>query len=678
MTTADDLSIKNFYVAPNINLEGKAGELIRQLKKYCLETDVVKVNPLYVISTALGEIETDKIEVNEEGAVAILIPGYKIVLVNIELGDEAFENFCEDFIEDLGYRSEKYGYKNKIGRPRQWKSKNIISISYSSDINWSSYKLEDPYDKRIGELLISLLIGSINDINRVGITEPKDIIQKVRRNIVLFDCDQTRFLYSEDFKQRLISIQGLSGTGKTELLLNRLKDIYTKYPESKIFFTCHNKVLANDLKKRIPNFFNFMRVDKQIDWNTRLWVDRAWGNQGDSNSGLYSYICSFYKIPFLPWSRYVDYEYIFAEALKAIDAIPKDQFKYAFDYIFIDEQQDFPPVFFDLCERITREKVFAAGDVFQNIFFNYSDSQRKFDIVLNRCYRTDPRTLMFAHAIGMALFEKEKLNFFPQEGWEALGYSYELANAEKKVIHLSREPVKRFQDLEEDFESMILIRREITSDTIVSVLQKIKQEYPAVQPDDIAIIGLDDNEFVFNLFDQINFDIESKLGWEVNRAHESKEQLAGTVYLTNPNNVKGLEFPFVICFTKKIVRNRKSRNILYTMLTRSFIQSYLIVESDLTFAEQSEGLRLINNSGYIETVEPTAEEMVQISDQLTHIAKNLHKSASEIISEIFDELEIFDSEKRKRILSALMNYSTVELLNEDKVRQAVKTMEPLF
>ena len=32
------------------------------------------------------------------------------------------------------------------------------------------------------------------------------------------------------------------------------------------------------------------------------------------------------------------------------------------------ERQDFPKVFFDLCEKIARNKVYIAGDIFQDIF----------------------------------------------------------------------------------------------------------------------------------------------------------------------------------------------------------------------------------------------------------------------------------------------------------------------
>ncbi len=37
------------------------------------------------------------------------------------------------------------------------------------------------------------------------------------------------------------------------------------------------------------------------------------------------------------------------------------------------------------------------------------------DFLLNKCYRTDPKTLMFSHAIGMGLFEKPYLRWLTDQ-----------------------------------------------------------------------------------------------------------------------------------------------------------------------------------------------------------------------------------------------------------------------
>ena len=278
----------------------KNTNIVEEFNSYLLQED--STTQIYIITAPLGGKYTYKYE---ENVLVILIPKHKIIFLNLsEEKKTDFENYYDDFIEDLASISDKYEYKEYIGRPRDWK-KNNTGEANLEDFSKSSLKefltcfeLKDSKEQRIGEYLISLLIGSINDIQQKGIEVPETLLEKVKKNIVLFDGDQTRFIYRE-FSNKTVTIQGLSGTGKTELLLHKLKDIYLKEKNSKIFFTCHSVALANTLKERVPSFFNFMKVDEQIEWEKRLWVSRAWGSQKDINSGLYSYICNFYNIPFL-------------------------------------------------------------------------------------------------------------------------------------------------------------------------------------------------------------------------------------------------------------------------------------------------------------------------------------------------------------------------------------------
>ncbi|EKA2015785.1 description family protein, partial [Salmonella enterica] len=60
---------------------------------------------------------------------------------------------------------------------------------------------------------------------------------------------------------------------------------------------------------------------------------------------------------------------------------------------------------------VTSKKLYVAGDVFQNIFMPISDNVNRADIVLKKCYRTDPKNLMFSHALGMGLYEEPVLRW---------------------------------------------------------------------------------------------------------------------------------------------------------------------------------------------------------------------------------------------------------------------------
>ena len=361
-------------------------------------------NSIYVINKPLGE---KKYVYSYEKAMVILVPKHKIIFLNYGKNADAFKDYVEDFLDDTGHISDKYDYLKVLGRPRSWRKEFVELVDYSEICDESiedflkKYRLETKEKERKGEFLISLLTGSINDVERIGIDYPDSILEKIKRKIVLFDGDQTRFIYDEPKKNK-ITIQGLAGTGKTELLLHKIKELYVKNEDIKIVFTCHNKILAENLKERIPAFFDFMKVEEQIKWEEKLWVMSSWGSKGDKNSGVYSYICDYYNIPFERFSYNTTFDSICSRALDNLRKL--DKFAPCFDYVLIDESQDFTESFFALCTLVTKGCVYVAGDIFQNVFERTDVSVVNPDFLLNKCYRTDPKTLMCAHAIGMGLF----------------------------------------------------------------------------------------------------------------------------------------------------------------------------------------------------------------------------------------------------------------------------------
>lgn len=627
-----------------------------------------KDNPnkqIYLITSPLG---SDYSYDYEDRALVILSPKHKIIFLNLNSSTKQnFENYYEDFIEDVGFISDKFDYKKVIGRPKEWKKELTITFDDCDSICikdiFSQTNIEDVNTQRKLELLISLLIGSVNDVKNIKIEEPKTLLQKVKNRIILFDGEQTRFIY-QDIKNKNIFIQGLSGSGKTELLLHKLKEIYTTKDNVKVFFTCHNIALSNTIRNRIPGFFNFMKVEKQIEWNKKLWVDRAWGSQKDKNSGLYSYICDFYDIPFYSFSRYRNYEFIFSKALDYINTIEDINFKHAFDYILIDERQDFPDIFFKLCEKITKEKVYIAGDIFQDIFENNIKKKvENVDFILNRCYRTDSKTLMFSQAIGMGLFENQKLNWLEKEEWEACGYKFE--KFDNKEIHLSREPVRRFDDLNLDYDS-VEIGKFNGTDSVIDIIKRLKKDDDTLEPDDIAIIMLDDDNDAYDRINRIALKITEQMKWNVNKGHESKQKIKDTIFLSNKNNVKGLEFSFAICIGQKIKNDPAYRNTIYTMMTRSFIKSFLLFIDNSGLDVQKQGLDVINEKKYIKTTEPTDEEKNKIKRTIIKYQKDLNISYDQFLASIFNEYKI-GSKERKQLSLMISSTSLRNSFERDKI-----------
>ncbi|ECP9859865.1 DNA helicase, partial [Salmonella enterica] len=164
----------------------------------------------------------------------------------------------------------------------------------------------------------------------------------------------------------------------------------------------------------------FMRVEKQIEWGTKLFCFNSWGLTKEPFSGMYRYICHYYEIPFGGFGN-GDFDALCKKAIADINNSGRAD-KKALDYVFIDESQDFPQSFIDLCEMVTSKKLYVAGDVFQNIFMPISDNVNRADIVLKKCYRTDPKNLMFSHALGMGLYEEPVLRWLKEPEWDSCGY----------------------------------------------------------------------------------------------------------------------------------------------------------------------------------------------------------------------------------------------------------------
>lgn len=638
---------------------------------------------VYVVDKPLGERKYSY-EYNE--AVVVLIPKYKILFIDfneeVEELDEydEFQDYYQDFIEDLGYISNKYDYKKILGRPRVWKEKYFTQISYKNIKNKDiqkvieEHRLNNKEEERNGEFIISLLTGSINDVDRIGKGYPELLLDKIKRKIILFDGDQTKFIYQEPDRKR-ITIQGLAGTGKTELLLHKLKDLYIKDGNTKIVFTCHNRILAESLKVRIPEFFNFMKVEEQIKWNERLWAINGWGSGNDMNSGLYSYICNYYHIPFERYSYNSTFEDVCRRALENILKI--ENFSPCFDYILIDESQDFTESFFRLCEKVTKNTVYVAGDIFQNVFDEQIVSNVTPDFLLNKCYRTDSKTLMFAHALGMGLFEK-KLRWLTDEEWEACGYIIE---KDRGNYNLSRKPLRRFEDLnEKGIESIKLISadQEEYIDKIISILDEIVQNNPTVKPEDIGIIFLENINVNYQLSNKLEILINRKFGWTVNIGYETKKKVENTLFISNRNNVKGLEFPFVICITQsKLRRDLQQRNSIYMMLTRSFITTYFILPktNGAIIEDLQKGINEINNTGYLVIEEPSIEEKEQLRNAIINKYK-INQSHYDYVEEIMDEINIA-KEKREKLHKMIEILSRDEF-DRDKIRELIQVNSTLI
>lgn len=575
---------------------------------------------VYLLDKILGV--KNKLNYDIKDVVYVAIPNYPILLIfDDDYREEQIEDHLDDLKEDIGQLSVKYEYNYILDRPRKWNEEWFQFYSWNN-FDFQNFiqnnKIKKLDDKRKIELLISLITGSINDIEKIGKDLPETLLDKVKKQIMLLDGKQSHFIYDRELKNQIF-IQGMAGTGKTELLMRKIKELYVGEENSRIAFTCHNKVLATEMKQRIEKFFNFMKVEEQIDWDNRLKVFHSWGSKYGEKAGMYSYICENYNIPYLNYKEAGTFDNACKYAINSLKELAS--IESIFDYIFIDESQDFDQSFFELCKLVCKNTVYIAGDIFQSIFDETKESDLKADYMLDKCYRTDPRTLMFAHSIGMGLFEEPPLNWLRDEEWKACGYKV-LRNYSS--FKLTREPLRRFNDVQSM--NSIIVQSSCSDELHKMVLDNIKQlkaDNCTIKPEDLGIIIICNN---YNSMIQFSYQLKNnlllELEWNSTIGVETKYKESNSVYISNENNVKGLEFPFTISILLTDVGNSiKLRNSLYMSLTRSFITSYLIMNRDTVNQNfiniYEHASKEIIENGFLNLKEPTTEQIKNMKYKIT-------------------------------------------------------------
>lgn len=575
---------------------------------------------VYLLDKILGV--KNKLNYDIKDVVYVAIPNYPILLIfDDDYREEQIKDHLDDLKEDIGQLSVKYEYNYILDRPRKWNEEWFQFYSWNN-FDFKNFiqnnKIKKLDDKRKIELLISLITGSINDIEKIGKDLPETLLDKVKKQIMLLDGKQSHFIYDRELKNQIF-IQGMAGTGKTELLMRKIKELYVGEENSRIAFTCHNKVLATEMKQRIEKFFNFMKVEEQIDWDNRLKVFHSWGSKYGEKAGMYSYICENYHIPYLNFKEAGTFDNACKYAINSLKELAN--IESIFDYIFIDESQDFDQSFFELCKLVCKNTVYIAGGIFQSIFDETEESDLKADYMLDKCYRTDPRTLMFAHSIGMGLFEEPPLNWLRDEEWKACGYK---VLRESSSFKLTREPLRRFNDVQSV--NSIIVQSSCSDELHKMVLDNIKQlkaDNCTIKPGDLGIIIICNNYNSMIQFSyKLKYDLLFELEWNSTIGVETKYKESNSVYISNENNVKGLEFPFTISLLLTDVGNSiKLRNSLYMSLTRSFITSYLIMNRDTVNQNfiniYEHASKEIIENGFLNLKEPTGEQIKNMKHKIT-------------------------------------------------------------
>ncbi len=513
------------------------------------------------------------------------------------------------------------------------------------------------------------------------------ILAELESEIANFDTNQRRAAISiVNVPQR---IRGLAGSGKTVVLAMKAAHIHLNDPDAQILFTFYTKSLYDFIRRLITRFYRQFN-DRDPDWN-KVHVRHAWG--GRAMGGVYYDACltngqtpqSLGSVR----SKANPFEYVCEQLLAA------GHLKQAYDYVLMDEAQDFPAAFYRLCFTITRggaldRNVIWAYDELQNIInvrvatpaetfgknvkgVPVMDLERaaaasqegtSHDIVLYKSYRNPREVLICAHALGFGIYSDTMVQTLEnKEHWEDLGY--EVENGTFKVgsritifrpesnsplvISKRQSPADLIQTFIAD---SITAEVDWVVDSIISLLKE------GLDASDIMVICLDDRN-ARDYFKSISDGLD-KHDIRVNNLladpySEPRFYIPEHVTLTTVYRAKGNETAFVFAIgVDAIYPNRKqqqARNKLFTAFTRA--KGWLRVSGIGGGASKfkTEIDRALQFMPRMRFVQPDPSQIMTLQRDLSDKDSKLRR-LQEQIDKQFEELDI-DPEEREAFLTGL-------------------------
>lgn len=331
---------------------------------------------------------------------------------------------------------------------------------------------------------------------------------KIEAEINVFDQQQKHGAISVlDGVQR---IRGLAGSGKTVILAMKAAQMHLREPNARILYTFYTRGLYQHIQRLITRFYRQFD-DKDPDWS-KISILHAWG--GKTIEGVYSNACFANDVPPISFSE--AYQMHSKDAFDTVctNLLNKVSISPMYDYIFVDEGQDFPPSFLRLCvELVEKQRVIYAYDDLQAIWQKraptptdiggvYEDGKPKMeltdDIVLYKCYRNPRELLVCAHALGFGIYGNKIVQMLQNKAhWEDIGYIVKEGTFKTGSSTTIERPVKNsLRTISEEYDPEEIVETKVYDefdDEIDGVALQIKDNIDdGLRPDDILVEVVDD------------------------------------------------------------------------------------------------------------------------------------------------------------------------------------------
>lgn len=496
-------------------------------------------------------------------------------------------------------------------------------------------------------------------------------IHEIEDGIARFDRDQKLgYIMPLEGPQR---VRGLAGSGKTVILAMKAALTHLREPEATICFTFHTKSLYQHIKQLVSRFYRHFD-DRDPDWE-KLNILHAWG--GQSYPGVYYKACMAHSVrPMtLTDAKRANPGNPFGHACRSLT--DSTRILPIYDYIFVDEAQDYDENFLYLCLLLAKKnRVIWGADELQNIFQTKSISYKKIvdsqtpnnplsahqltrDWVLKTCYRTPREVLVCAHAMGFGFYGKIAQLLENREHWEDLGYTVERASYDDEAnlkfqlgteisIYRPKENSPKFVGYDFSIDDVVhsdsfdTVSKEVAALT-ESLSHCIKHE--KVAPSDIMVVCADDRN-VSSYFSMISEQLSAR-GISTNDTHKDSYGVRdffeeGRVTLSTIHKAKGNEAYVVYVIGVDAIffnPSARDRNRIFTAMTRT--KGWLSI-SGVGEAAQSfctELAKAKKNYPYFNFRLPTDPQLKQLKRD---ISIGLNPKISQQLDALQGELELDD------------------------------------
>jgi superfamily I DNA and RNA helicase len=388
-------------------------------------------------------------------------------------------------------------------------------------------------------------------------------------------------------------IRGLAGSGKTVVLAMKAAQTLLQNSDAKIAYTFNTKSLYQHVKRLITRFYRQFD-DRDPDWDKNIHILHGWG--GPSAPGMYSVACERHGAQPLSVAQAAmkttgdKFSYACNELLKQVVIEP------IYDYIFVDEGQDFPLAFMRLCHKLAKKGRFVlAYDDLQTIFqvstpsaaeilgkdANGKDLEFEDDIVLHKCYRNPREVLVAAHAVGFGIYGDKTVQMLESSDlWEDVGYTViegDFTEGSQIVVERPAENSLGIISNLNPFDEIVrATSHENMEEELAAVVDSIRADLKdGLQPEDILVVSVDDrlaktyltraeqqlgkhkiycNNLQGDTFGIRDFSTDGRV--TLSTVHKAKGNEAFMVYVVGSD----------ACFLFPDVRKR---NMLFTAMTRA-------------------------------------------------------------------------------------------------------------